>query len=68
MARKSRFVALAAALLAVTASSALAAGKEQLTTSWANVNICNTEQLGARAQLAGDGSKDIMRVRFTASG
>jgi hypothetical protein len=66
MARKSRFVALGAALLAVTAATAHAAGTEQLTSSWANVNICNAEQLGARAQLAGDGSKDVMRVRFTA--
>jgi hypothetical protein len=65
MARKSRFVALAIALLAVPAS-ADAAVTEQLTSSWANVNICNSSQLGARAQLAGDGSSDIMRVRFTA--
>jgi hypothetical protein len=43
-----------------------AASTEQLTSSWANVNICNSGQLGARAQLAGDGSKDVMRVRFTA--
>lgn len=66
MPRKSRYVALAAALLAVTAVPALAAGTEQLTSSWASVNICNTGQLGARAQLAGDGSTDTMRVRFTA--
>lgn len=66
MARKSRFVALAAALLAISASPAHAAGTEQLTSSWANVNICNSGQLGARAQLAGDGSEDVMRVRFTA--
>jgi ABC-type phosphate transport system substrate-binding protein len=66
MARKSRFVALATALLAVTAGSAHAAGTEQLTSSWANVNICNPTQLGARAQLAGDGSTDVMHVRFTA--
>jgi hypothetical protein len=66
MARKSRFVALAAALLAVSAGPAHAAGTEQLTSSWANVNICNSGQLGARAQLAGDGSTDVMRVRFTA--
>ena len=66
MGRKSRFVALAAALFAASASSAHAAGTEQLTTSWANVNICNSGQLGARAQLAGDGSSDVMRVRFTA--
>jgi hypothetical protein len=66
MARKSRLVALVAALLTVSAGPAHAAGTEQLTTSWANVNICNSGQLGARAQLAGDGSSDIMRVRFTA--
>jgi hypothetical protein len=66
MPRKSRFVALGAALLAVTAVPALAADDEQLTSSWANVNICNTGQLGVRAQLAGDGSEDTMRVRFTA--
>ena len=66
MARKSRFVALAAALLAISASPAHAVGTEQLTSSWANVNICNSGQLGARAQLAGDGSEDVMRVRFTA--
>jgi hypothetical protein len=66
MARKSRFVALAAALLGVSAGPAHAAGTEQLTSSWANVNICNSTQLGARAQLAGDGSKDMLRVRFTA--
>ena len=66
MPRKSRFVALGAALLAVTAVPALAADTEEVTSSWANVNICNPGQLGARAQLAGDGSKDTMRVRFTA--
>jgi hypothetical protein len=66
MARKSRFVVLAAALLAVTAGPAHAAGTEQLTSSWASVNICNPGQLGARAQLAGDGSTDVMRARFTA--
>jgi hypothetical protein len=63
---KSRFVALGAALLAVTAVPALAADEEELTPSWANVNICNASQLGVRAQLAGDGSKDTMRVRFSA--
>lgn len=66
MPRKSSFVALGAALLAVCAGPAHAAGTDQLTSSWANVNICNSGQLGARAQLAGDGSKDMMRVRFTA--
>jgi len=66
MPRKSSFVALGAALLAVSAGPAQAAGPDQLTSSWANVNICNSGQLGARAQLAGDGSKDMLRVRFTA--
>jgi hypothetical protein len=66
MPRKSSFVVLGAALLAVSAGPAHAAGTDQLTSSWANVNICNSGQLGARAQLAGDGSKDMMRVRFTA--
>jgi hypothetical protein len=66
MPRKSSFVALGAALLAVSAGPAHAAGTDQLTSSWANVNICNSGQLGARAQLAGDGSKNMMRVRFTA--
>jgi hypothetical protein len=66
MPRKSSFVALGAALLAVSAGPAHAAGTDQLTSSWANVNICNSGQLGARAQLAGDGSKNLMRVRFTA--
>ena len=66
MPRKSRFVALGAALLAVTAVPAFAAVTEEQTSSWANANICTPEQLGVRAQLAGDGSKDTMRVRFTA--
>lgn len=66
MARKSSCVALCAGLLALMASPAHAGGTEQLTSSWANVNICNAGQLGARAQLAGDGSDDIMQVRFTA--
>jgi neutral trehalase len=66
MGRRSRFVALVAALFSVSAGPAHAVGTDQLTSSWANVNICNSGQLGARAQLAGDGSTDIMRVRFTA--
>jgi hypothetical protein len=39
---------------------------EQLSSSWAQANICNATQLGARAQLAGDGSKTDLSVRFTA--
>ena len=42
------------------------AGADQQSSTWANVNICNPDELGARAQLAGDGSADEMQVRFTA--
>ena len=45
---------------------AAGAGADQLTPTWANINICTPDALGARAQLAGDGSADKMRVRFTA--
>ena len=43
-----------------------AQGGDQLASSWAQVNICSPTQLGARAQLAGDGSKAQMSVNFTA--
>ena len=39
---------------------------EQLSSSWAQANVCNATQLGARAQLAGDGTKSDLSVRFTA--
>jgi len=39
---------------------------EQLTSSWAQTNVCSSTQLGARAQLAGDGTKSDLSVRFTA--
>jgi hypothetical protein len=52
-------------VLGVLAVPAHGAGDE-LTSTWANVNICSPTELGARAQLAGDGSSDRMRVRFTA--
>jgi hypothetical protein len=42
------------------------AESDQLTSTWAKVNICDSSQLGARAQLPGDGSSDRMKVRFTA--
>jgi hypothetical protein len=42
------------------------AESDQLTSTWAKVNICDASQLGARAQLAGDGSSDRMQVRFSA--
>jgi hypothetical protein len=53
--------ALAAALLLPTG-----AGSDELAEQWASVNICSPAQLGARAQIAGDGSTSDMRVRFTA--
>src|SRR5687768_10633999 len=67
MARRWSAVALSAALGAVAvAMPAQGAGPEELTSTWAQVNICNASELGARAQLAGDGSSDQMQVRFTA--
>ena len=66
MARRCSALPLAVALAAVAAAPAQGAASEQLTSTWANVNICNASQLGARAQLAGDGSTDTMQVRFTA--
>jgi len=39
---------------------------DRLSASWAQANVCSPTQLGARAQLAGDGSKSQMSVRFTA--
>lgn len=66
MARRCSVLALCAALAAAAAAPAHAAASEQLTSTWVDANICNPSELGARAQLAGDGSSDRMRVRFTA--
>ena len=66
MPRKSRLAVLAAAVLGIAAAPAHAAVTEEVASSWANVNICNAGQLGARAQLAGDGSEGVMRARFSA--
>ena len=67
MARRRTALALGVVLGATAvAMPAQGAGTDQLTSSWAKVNICNASQLGARAQLAGDGSSDQMQVRFTA--
>jgi hypothetical protein len=67
MARRWSALALGAVLGTVAvAMPAQGAGSDQLTSTWAQVNICNASQLGARAQLAGDGSSDRMQVRFTA--
>ena len=65
MARKWTALALGAALAGAAAAPAQAA-EDELSASWAKVNVCNASQLGARAQLAGDGSSDRMSVRFTA--
>ena len=59
-------VGVALAVVAVSGTASGAGTKDQLTSSWAKVNICNQTQLGARAQLAGDGSTTRMAVRFTA--
>jgi hypothetical protein len=66
MPRRWSALALGAVLCAVAvAMPAQGAGTEESPT-WANLNICSPTQLGARAQLAGDGSTDRMQVRFTA--
>jgi hypothetical protein len=57
-------IAICAALAG--AGVATAQSGESLSSSWAQVNICSPTQLGARAQLAGDGSESQMSVRFTA--
>ena len=65
MAGKRTVLALGAVLGAM-AIPAQAAVDDELTPTWVKVNICNGTQLGVRAQLAGDGSSDRMKVRFTA--
>ena len=56
------------AICAAAAGAGVASAQtgEGLSSSWAQVNICSPTQLGARAQLAGDGSSSQMSVRFTA--
>jgi hypothetical protein len=68
MGRRGTALALSAAVAAVAvAGPASGAGTDDaLTATWAKLNICSPTQLGARAQLAGDGSTDRMAVRFTA--
>jgi hypothetical protein len=67
MGRRGTALALGAVLCAGTvAMPAQGVATDEVTSSWANVNICSSSQLGARAQLAGDGSSDQMQVRFTA--
>jgi hypothetical protein len=59
-------VALGAVAVVMPAQGAETGETDELTPTWANINICSPTQLGARAQLAGDGSTDQMQVRFTA--
>ena len=66
MARKWSALALGAALGAVAVVIPAQGATTDESPTWANVNICSPTQLGARAQLAGDGSSDRMQVRFTA--
>jgi hypothetical protein len=57
-------IALCAAIAGAGVASAQTG--EGISSTWAQVNVCSPGQLGARAQLAGDGSKSEMSVRFTA--
>ena len=57
---------MCAALIAALVVPGAASAKDELESSWANINACGGGQLGARAQLAGDGSTNEMTVRFTA--
>jgi hypothetical protein len=66
MARRCTALALGAVLSAVLVAGPASGAGDRLTDQWAKVNICNPTQLGARAQLPGDGSSDRMSVRFTA--
>jgi hypothetical protein len=66
MARRWSALALVASIAAVTVAGTANGAGDELTSNWAKINVCNSTQLGARAQLAGDGSSDRMAVRFTA--
>ena len=66
MARRCSALTLGAFLAAAALAGPASGAGDQLTSTWANVNVCSPSQLGARAQLAGDGSSDRMAVRFTA--
>ena len=59
-------IAIAICAAAAGAGVASAQTGHGLSSSWAQANICSPTQLGARAQLAGDGSSARMSVRFTA--
>ena len=59
-------IAIAICAAAAGAGVASAQTGDGLSSSWGQANICSPTQLGARAQLAGDGSSARMSVRFTA--
>lgn len=65
MARRTLIFAAICAVLVGTGVAHAQTG-EQLSSSWAQANVCNATQLGARAQLAGDGTTSDLSVRFTA--
>ena len=65
MARRTLILGAICAVLTGTGVAHAQTG-EQLSSSWAQTNVCNATQLGSRAQLAGDGSKSDLSVRFTA--
>ncbi len=65
MARRTLILTAICAVLGGTGVAHAQTG-EQLGSSWAQANVCNATQLGARAQLAGDGSESDLSVRFTA--
>jgi hypothetical protein len=65
MARRTLILAAICVVLTGTEVAHAQTG-EQLSSSWAQTNVCNATQLGSRAQLAGDGTKSDLSVRFTA--
>ena len=70
MGRRWSVLAVGAILVAVAVAAAVpamgAASGDRLTDTWAKLNVCTPTEVGARAQLPGDGSSDRMAVRFTA--
>src|SRR5215510_3718366 len=61
-------ITVVAAILGVLAFAAVSQAQtdtEQVAPSWAKLNVCSPTQVGARAQLAGDGTQNGMYVRFS---
>ena len=63
-----RWILIPIAICALLAGAGAASAQtgDQISSSWAQANVCSPTQLGARAQLAGDGSESDLSVRFTA--